>query len=256
MLETGRVIGVPVTAGNLTEVTDTIAGLAAKRSGSYVCVANVHMAVTARSDAGLLSVMENAKLVTSDGMPLVWALRQQGFDYAERVAGMDMVWPLCELAEKDGLPVYFFGGTEKTLQAINSVIASRFPALQVAGSESPPMLPQKPVVDPAVVERINATGARIVFVGLGCPKQEFWMGAYTEQLSAILIGVGAAFDFMAGTIPRAPLWMQKSGLEWLYRLAVEPRRLFKRYLVTNSLFCWYLAVEFFKRYLRGDRGGS
>lgn len=254
-LETGRVIGVPITAGTFKEVARAIADLAAKGSGGYVCVANVHMAVTARSDAGLLNVMENAKLVTSDGMPLVWALRGQGFKDAERVAGMDLVGPLCELAEKEGLPVYFFGGSEKTIQALKIDIARRFPNLQVS-CEAPPMLPRMPAVDPAVVERINSTGARIVFVGLGCPKQEFWMQLYTEQLSSVLIGVGAAFDFVAGTIPRAPLWMQKRGLEWLYRLGVEPRRLLKRYLVTNTLFCWYLAIEYFQRVFRGKKGGA
>ncbi len=245
--DTGRVIGAPITVGNIAGVSRAIVDLAAEGSGGYVCVANVHMAVTARRVPELLSVMEEADIVTSDGMPLVWALRKLGYDNAERVAGMDLVWPLCELAVKESLPVFFLGGSEKTLQALNSVIAARFPALKVVGSFSPPMLPQKPVVDPALVERINASGARIVFVGLGCPKQEFWIKAYTEQLSAVLIGVGAAFDFMAGTLPRAPLWMQKRGLEWLYRLAKEPRRLFTRYLVTNTLFCWYRFVERLRR---------
>jgi N-acetylglucosaminyldiphosphoundecaprenol N-acetyl-beta-D-mannosaminyltransferase len=252
MLETGRVIGVPVTAGTFKKVTRAIVD-GASRDGGYVCVANVHMVTIARRSAGFLRVLENAKLVTSDGMPLVWALRQQGFEYAERVAGADLVGPLCELAAKEGLPVYFFGSTPKTVKSLNKVIARRFPTLQVAGCESPPVLPQRPVVDPAVVERINASGARIVFVGLGCPKQEFWMEAYTPHLSAVLVGVGAVFDLMAGTVPRAPLWMQRLGLEWLYRLAVEPRRLWKRYLVTNTLFCWYLAVECLRGYLRGER---
>jgi N-acetylglucosaminyldiphosphoundecaprenol N-acetyl-beta-D-mannosaminyltransferase len=243
---------VPITAGTLKKVTRAIVNVAGE-DGGYVCVANVHMVTIARRNAGLLRVMENAKLVTSDGMPLVWALRQQGFKYAERVAGPDLVGPLCELAAKEGLPIYFFGGTPKTVQALNKVIARRFPALQVAGCEAPPVLPQRPVVDPAVVERINASGARIVFVGLGCPKQEFWMEAYTPHLSAVLIGVGVAFDLTAGTVPRAPLWMQERGLEWLFRLAAEPQRLLRRYLVTNTLFCWYLAVECLQGYLRGAR---
>ena len=256
MLEATRVIGVPMTVGNLTEVARAIVDFAVEGSGGYVCVPAVHMVVTARRNAGLMSVMQGARLVASDGMPIVWALRRQGFDYAERVAGPDLIWPLCELAAKEGLPVFFLGGSEKTLQALNNVIATQFPTLKVAGSFSPPMLPQKPVVDTALAERINSSGARIVFVGLGCPKQEFWMEAYTEQLSAILIGVGAAFDFTAGILPRAPLWMQKRGLEWLHRLVAEPRRLFKRDLVTNTLFCWYLAVERLQGYLRGGKGGA
>jgi N-acetylglucosaminyldiphosphoundecaprenol N-acetyl-beta-D-mannosaminyltransferase len=198
-----------------------------------------------------MGVMENAKLVTSDGMPLVWSLRRGGFDYAERVSGPDLIAPLLELASKEEMPVYFYGGSEKTATALGKAVAKEFPDLRVAGCESPPKLPLRPVVDPAVVERINSSGARVVFVGLGCPKQEFWMEAYSAHLSAVLIGVGAAFDLTAGTLARAPLWMQRRGLEWLYRLIMEPRRLFKRYAVTNSMFCWYLFTERLKGLLGG-----
>ncbi len=246
MIEAGRVIGAPVTAGSFENVKRLIVETASRAEGGYVCVANVHMVTTARSDADLLGAMENASVVTSDGMPLVWALKRKGYVHTEKISGPDLMWPLCEMAATEGLPVYFFGGNAKTLQALKIIFDKSLPALQVVGLESPPMLPKKPVVDSSIVERINASGARVVFVGLGCPKQELWMAAYAPHLSAVLLGVGAAFDFMTGTVRRAPVWMQRCGLEWVFRLAMEPRRLWKRYLVTNTLFCWYMAIEWFR----------
>ncbi len=248
MLKKGQVIGAPVTAGSFEDVTRDIILTANEGRGGYVCVANVHMVTTARRNTELRSAMKNAKLVTSDGMPLVWALRRRGFTYTERIAGPNLMVRICEIAEVEKLPVYFFGGSSKTIQLLQKIVAETFPTLQVVGWESPPLLPQQPEMNPAVVNRIRTSGARIVFVGLGCPKQEFWMSGYAPHLPAVLIGVGAAFDFIAGTAPRAPLWMQKSGLEWLFRLLAEPRRLWKRYLVTNTLFLWYLLIEEFGKW--------
>lgn len=240
MLKKGQVIGVPVTAGSFEDVARDIIQTANEGREGYVCVANVHMVTTARRDTELQSAMENAKLVTSDGMPLVWALRHHGFPDAERVAGPDLMIRLCEMAAVGKLPVYFFGGSSKTIQLLQKVVAETFPNLLVAGWESPPLLPDQPQVDPGVVDKIKTSGAKIVFVGLGCPKQEFWMASYSPHLNTVLIGVGAAFDFIAGTASRAPLWMQKTGLEWMFRLMCDPRRLWKRYLLTNSLFVYYV----------------
>lgn len=236
MLETGNVIGLPVTAGSFEEVAAEIIRLAEDRRSGVICVANAHMLTTARRDRELAEIMNQAKIVTSDGMPLVWALRRQGLKHAERVAGPDLVVRLCELAADKSLPVYFYGGTDATLPTLREVVAKAFPDLPVAGFEAPPLLPQRPAADARVGNRIAATGARIVFVGLGCPKQEFWMANHLDQVKALTIGVGAAFDFLAGRTRRAPVWMQRLGLEWLYRFLNEPRRLWKRYLVTNSLF--------------------
>lgn len=243
MFEIGRVIGAPVMVSTLEKAAGKIIQDAMEGRGGYVCIGNVHMVTTAKRSESLRTVMERAILVTSDGVPLVWVLRWQGFRNAERVAGPDLMERLCELAANKGVPVYFYGGSPETIDALLRVITVKFPAMQVVGSESPPILPACPGVDSAVLDRIKESSARIVFVGLGCPKQEFWMAAHAPDLSAVLIGVGAAFDFMADTIPRAPLWMQKWGLEWMFRLVTEPRRLWKRYLVTNTLFLWYLAKE-------------
>ncbi|MGB1547637.1 MAG: WecB/TagA/CpsF family glycosyltransferase [Alphaproteobacteria bacterium] len=250
--KTGRVIGAPVTVGNLDLAASTILDAAVAGKGGYVCVANVHMVTTAKRDSHLLDVMEEALWVTSDGMPLVWTLRARGHKDARRVAGPDLMVVLLKEAEKKGLPVYFFGGDAATAEAMRQRFPQQFPGLQLAGVESPPMLPLKPIVDEAAVRRINESGARLVFVGLGCPKQEYWMAAHAPHLKGVQLGVGAAFNFFAGTVRRAPLWMQRAGLEWLFRLAAEPRYLWKRYLVTNSLFIWYTLGSLFGS--NGKRG--
>ncbi|MCE2509398.1 MAG: WecB/TagA/CpsF family glycosyltransferase [Alphaproteobacteria bacterium] len=238
-LETGRVIGAPVTVGTLATATATVLKAAEAGGGGYVCVANVHMVTTARRDSHLLDIMEKALWVTSDGMPLVWTLRAKGHGHARRVAGPDLMLRLLEEAEKKAFPVYFFGGDAPTAEAMRKRLPQQFPNLKIAGIESPPLLPLTPVVDEATVRRINESGAGLVFVGLGCPKQEYWMAAHAPHLKGVQLGVGAAFNFFAGTVRRAPRWMQRGGLEWLFRLAAEPRYLWKRYLVTNSLFIWY-----------------
>ena len=240
MLDFGRVIGCPVTASTLDEVTNEILRRADRGDGGYICVANVHMVTLARQDRALAKVLERAALVTSDGMPLVWALRRQGFREAGRVAGPDLTDRLCRAAAARSMPVYFFGGCREHTAAMRQKISDRYPTLPVAGCESPPELPTRPALDPEAVSRIEKSGAGIVFVGLGCPKQEFWMASHAGHLRAVTIGVGAAFDFLTGSLRRAPVWMQRAGLEWLFRVLSEPRRLWRRYFVTNMLFFLYL----------------
>jgi len=242
MVERARVIGVPVAAGDLDDVAEIVLDAARAGRGGYVCIANVHMATEARRDPALLTAMENALLCASDGMPLVWELRRRGH-VAERVAGPDLMAALCARAAAEGLPISLYGGDEDTLARLRERLGARFPALVVADAEAPPPLPARPGPDPEATARIRASGARLVFVGLGCPKQEFWMAANARGLPAVLLGVGAAFGFLAGTLDRAPPWMQRAGLEWLYRLGREPRRLWRRYLITNSRYLGDLARE-------------
>lgn len=206
------------------------------RDSRYVAICNVHVVVTASRDATYLEVINGADMATPDGAPVAWMLRRQGFVGQPRISGPDLVEALCGRCAAEGLPVYFYGSTEAALAALAGRLPSVFPGLAIAGMESPPFRPLSPQEDMEVVERINASGAGIVFVGLGCPKQERWMADHRGRVNAVMIGVGAAFDFQAGTARRAPRWMQNAGLEWLYRLAMEPRRLWKRYLVTNTLF--------------------
>ena len=247
MLKTGQVLGVPITIGSLENIAEKIISRANKGRGGYVCAANVHMVTTANRDLKLRKIMEKSLLVTADGLPLVWVLKQGGFKEAERVTGTDLTLKLCEMAADERIPVYFYGGYPETIKTLKAFITEKFPDLNVVGYESPPSLPLEPEIDQDVVSRIIKSGARIVFVGLGCPKQELWMAAYTSYLPAILIGVGAAFDFLAGTTRRAPLWMQKSGLECLHRLATEPEKTWKRYATTNPVFVWMVVKEYVKR---------
>jgi N-acetylglucosaminyldiphosphoundecaprenol N-acetyl-beta-D-mannosaminyltransferase len=247
MLKTERVLGLPVTVGSTENIAEMIAREANRGHAGYVCVANVHMVTTARRNEKLRKIMEKALLVTADGLPLVWMLKQGGFKEAERVTGTDLTLKLCETAAEERIPVYFYGGYPETIKALKTFIAEKFPDLNVVGYESPPLLSLQPELDHDVVSRITNSGARIVFIGLGCPKQEFWMAMHTSSLPAILIGVGAAFDFIAGTVSRAPLWMQKYGLEWLHRLAEDPQKTWKRYTTTNPLFIWMVIKKYVKR---------
>ena len=239
----GRVIGLPVAVGDMASFSGEIIRRAQQGQKGYVCVANAHMLVTARREPAFREVVERAPLVVSDGAPLVWQLRRQGFAQARQVRGPDLMLRVCERAAEAGVPVYFYGGDETLIGDLLEVLSRRAPGLVIAGAEAAPMLPERPEVDGAVVDRIRRSGARLVLVGLGCPKQEFWMQAHASQLDAVLIGVGQAFAVAAGRMPEAPLWMRQRGLEWLFRLVSEPKRLWRRYLVTNSLFVGYVLGE-------------
>ncbi len=231
------ILGAPVSVATLDEMADRVISLAADRHAGYVCVVNVHLVVEARRDPDVMAALHGAVEATSDGMPLVWELRRRGHEVT-RVYGPDLTLAVCARAERAGLPVAFYGGSPAAAAALERAIAARFPQLRMSEVISPPMLPADPPFDPAAAERVAATGAPLVFVGLGCPKQELWMARHSAAIPAVLVGVGAAFDFIAGAKPQAPAWMRRSGLEWLFRLASEPRRLWRRYLVTNSVFAW------------------
>jgi len=240
----GKVLGQDINVSNIQSISSSVFQVLEENRCGYVCVSNVHMVFTAKNHASLRAAMSASLANVSDGMPLVWELRRQGYKRtAQRVSGPDLMIELCKKAQADKLPIYFYGGSPLVVELMKEKLLESFPNLLIAGLESPPMLPDEPEVDQVVVDRIKDSGAKIVFVGLGCPKQELWMHAYSPHIPAVLIGVGAAFDFFAGSVKRAPLWMQKSGLEWFYRLCSEPRRLWKRYLVTNSLFIWYVILE-------------
>ena len=209
---------------------------AARRDSRVVCITNVHSVVTARSDANFQRVLQEADLVTPDGAPVAWMMRRLGARGQERINGPDLMLKYCELAAQRGEPMYFYGSTPQTLEKLKVALQARFPGLVVAGAYSPPFRALSAQEDEAIVEAINGSGARTVWVGLGCPKQETWMAAHRGRIHAVMVGVGAAFDYHAGTIQRAPLWMQRHGLEWLHRLCSEPGRLWRRYLFTNTAF--------------------
>ncbi len=236
--------GVRVDVGTMDGACRQILAAARERRGGLVCVANVDMLTQARNTPKLLTVMQDALAVTADGMPLVWAQRRLlGQGIAQRVRGPSLVLELCERAQAQNLPAYFYGGMPEEIAPLRESLLARFPRLQIAGIESPPLLPAEPARDEAAIATINASGAALLFVGLGCPKQEYWMAAQQPQLLPVSLGVGLAFALIAGTKSQAPSWMRNNGLEWLYRLGQEPGRLWKRYLVGNSRFIWYTVCE-------------
>lgn len=244
-LETS-LFGIRLVASQPSAATKAIVDHARGRGGS-VCVANVDMVTRAVSDNKLARIMQQAVLVVTDGMPLVWALRSRGMRDAKRVYGPGLMRDLCAAAASEQMPIYLYGGSPEELDALQHTLRLAYPGLVIAGAESPPMLPADPPFDADVARRINASGARLVFVGLGCPKQEYWMGNHARQVQAVMVGVGLAFAQIAGLKRAAPAWMSKSGLEWLFRLAQEPRRLWRRYLVGNSKFVWLLVLDLVRR---------
>lgn len=202
----------------------------------YVILANAHVVVTATQDAAFGAVVNGADMATPDGAPVAWLMRKLGHADQRRVSGPDLMWDLLARCAAEGVGVYFYGSTPGTLALLRERVMVSFPALRLSGMESPPFRALTPEEDAAAVARINQSGVGVVFVGLGCPKQEFWMAEHRGRISAVMLGVGAAFDFHAGTVSRAPAWMRNNGLEWSHRLVNEPRRLWKRYLLTNTLF--------------------
>lgn len=233
---TAPVLGAAIDSISWDAALARIAAWAEQHDSRYVCICNAHSVVTTGQDVAFGQVVEQADMVTPDGAPVAWVMRKIGFKDQQRINGPDLMWKYCAQAGQRGESIYLYGNTPQTLTVLQARLAQAFPGLVVAGAYSPPFRAETAEEDAATVERINASGAGTVWVSLGCPKQELWMAAHRGRINAVMIGVGAAFDYHAGTIQRAPLWMQNAGLEWFYRLVTEPRRLWKRYLVTNTLF--------------------
>lgn len=233
---TCEIMGVRVAVTDMDAVLALLrTGLEALR-GRYICVANVHTTVTAWEDESYRAVQNGAALVLPDGAPLSRYSRAHGFPQAQRVTGPDLMREVLRLSAQTGWTHYFYGSTPETLELLRQKLAERYPGARVVGMESPPFRPLTPREDADAEARINAARPDFVWVGLGAPKQERWMAAHAGQVQALMVGVGAAFDYEAGNIRRAPLWMQKCSLEWLYRLMQDPRRLLGRYLNTNLKF--------------------
>lgn len=207
--------------------------------GEYICVANVHTTVTAHDDPTYLEVQNGAVLALPDGGPLSQYSRRKGFADAARVTGPDLMKEMLRESAQKHYRHYFYGSTPETLDILRRTITENYPGAVIAGMFSPPFRPLTPAEDAAAVAAINEAHPDFVWVGLGAPKQERWMAHHQGAVHALMIGVGAAFDYEAGNIRRAPLWMQRCNLEWLYRLLQDPRRLFMRYFVTNAKFLWW-----------------
>ena len=225
----------------------------AQRRSAYVAICNVHVVASAYMDPVYGEIINNSDMATPDGAPIAWFLRCLGVKGQSRINGPDLMWKYCELTVlESGLSyakipsIYLYGGKQETLEILSNVLAEKFPKLKIAGLYSPPFRLLTKDEDQSIIDEINSSGAGVVWVSLGCPKQERWMAEHRGKINAVMVGVGAAFDYHAGTIKRAPLWMQKNGLEWSYRFITEPRRLWRRYLVTNTVFIAVGLVQLFK----------
>jgi N-acetylglucosaminyldiphosphoundecaprenol N-acetyl-beta-D-mannosaminyltransferase len=246
-----EVLGIPLAVSAYEEVLDWMQAVCAAGEPAYLTAAAVNLVMSAHEDSAVRAATLGATLAVPDGMPLVWALRLLGHPAATRVYGPDLMAAFCARAARTGTPMYLYGGrTPQALELLARRLRERFPGIEIAGGWSPPFRPLSAAEERWVVAEIDGSGAQVVWVGTGQPKQELWMAHMRPRLRApLLVGVGAAFDFHAGLVPQAPPWLQRAGLEWAYRLAREPRRLWRRYATQNPRF-----VALFARQWWGARG--
>ncbi|CAN5306875.1 WecB/TagA/CpsF family glycosyltransferase [soil metagenome] len=224
-------------------VIEKIAELVREKTGGYVCFSTVHMVMESYDDAEFAKKVNSADLIVTDGMPIVWMQKLQGKKTATRLRGNDAMILLCEYAAENNLSIGFYGGNQEVINAIRESSEREFPKLKIVYAFSPPFRPLTQAEDAKITAEINAANPDILFIGLGCPKQENWMAAHKDKLTAVMFGVGAAFDFYIGNIKESPKWLGKLGLEWLFRLIQEPKRLWRRYLILNPRFMWLATMQ-------------
>ena len=252
---TNRILGVNIAITNMQETVNLIMDHLEDIRGQFICLSNVHTTVMAEKDAEYRKIQNSAFLALPDGSPLALVQRLRGYRSAEQVAGPDLMPALWKATEHTAYSHYFYGSTPETIEALQKNLGSRYPELKIAGMEAPPFRPLTEEEDRQTVERINASGADFVWVGLGAPKQEKWMYEHRGRIHGVMFGVGAGFDFHAGTVKRAPDWMRRHYLEWLYRLVQDPKRLWKRYVQTNGKFLLLSVKDAFvwKKYTDKDK---
>jgi N-acetylglucosaminyldiphosphoundecaprenol N-acetyl-beta-D-mannosaminyltransferase len=246
------VLGVPLALTDYERAMDWMDATVASGGKGYVCVAAVHTVMACQEDAELREAVLNSDLTVPDGQPLVWAMNALGHSLSSRVYGPDLMARYCERAATTGTRMFLYGGRNQgALVQLALNLRRRYPGVRIVGGYSPPFRALSDDEEDAIVDEINRSGADVVWVGIGVPKQEKWMARMRDRLDApVLVGVGAAFDFHAGLVPQAPNWMQASGLEWAYRLSHEPRRLWKRYVRYNPRF----VSGFARQYLSQQKG--
>lgn len=242
-----KVIGTFIDALDWKGAIELISSWGLNRESRTVCLCNVHSSVTATTDTSLATSLADSDMVLPDGAPVAWMLRRRGFKHQHRIAGPDLMIKLCKSIENTELGVFLFGSTPETLNKLEQDLITNFPKLNLLGKLSPKYGDWSTEDESSYIKKINDSGAQIVFIGLGCPKQEIWMAKNRDNVHGVMLGVGAAFDFHAGNIKRAPIIMQKAGLEWLHRLLSEPGRLWKRYFITNTRFIYLAILELFAK---------
>ncbi|MGN0161895.1 MAG: WecB/TagA/CpsF family glycosyltransferase [Lachnospiraceae bacterium] len=241
-----RILGTNINVTSMEEITEYIKDHLEDLRGEYICVSNVHTTVMSHDDDSYNLIQNSAAMALPDGKPLSVVSKLYGFKEANRVTGPDLMERLFQESNQGTkLRHYFYGSAPETLELLGTRLSDNYPNMDVAGMFSPPFRPLTDEEDADIVTKINETHPDIIWVGLGAPKQEKWMYDHRNKLTGVMIGVGAGFDYHAGNIKRAPMWMQKCSLEWLYRLMQDPKRLFKRYLVTNFRFIFLVLMEKF-----------
>lgn len=235
-IRTCEILKTNIAVTNMPEAVAFIDARIQNGSGGYICISNVHTTVMAYEDEDYRNIQNSALLALPDGKPLSVVSKKRGFPEAERVAGPDLMERIFRESAKKGYLHYFYGSTPGTLTALLEKLQTKYPGIRIVGMEAPPFRELTREEDAACVDRINGAGPDIVWVGLGAPKQERWMYAHRGCINGLMIGVGAGFDFHAGTVKRAPKWVQNIGMEWFYRLCQDPKRLWKRYVSTNWKF--------------------
>lgn len=244
---TERLLGMRVDITSYLGATGTVIRWAREKRPSMVCLGNVHMVMTAYDDPDFAKVLESADLVTHDGMPLVWALRLLGYSGVERVYGPHLMTFVCQAAAKRSIPIGLYGGTPEVLADLSIALEKRYPGIQIPYRASPPFRSATPDEDARDLKELRESGARILFVGIGCPKQELWIHRNKRRFAGPMLGVGQAFDIHSGHTKMAPRWIQNLGMEWFYRLCTEPRRLWRRYLKNNPRYLALIAMQLFDR---------
>jgi len=223
-----------------------ISSVEIKSSGAYVCISNVHMCMETFDHPDFCKIVNGADLVVPDGKPLVWAQRLLGAKNTSQVRGSDLLLTACKEAEKAKISIGLYGGTEKSLADFIVFLKKEFTDLKIPFASAPPLRELTQLEEEKYIQEINASGSKILFVGIGCPKQEKWMAKHKDKLHCVMLGVGAAFDFFSGEKKHAPVWMQKAGMEWVFRLFSDPKRLWKRYLKHNPRFVYYFLKQLLK----------
>jgi N-acetylglucosaminyldiphosphoundecaprenol N-acetyl-beta-D-mannosaminyltransferase len=242
-----KILNMNVNVIGLEQAVERVLSLGRGTSGAYVCVSNVHMCMEVFDSEDFANVVNNADLVLPDGRPIAWAQILLGHSNAEQVRGQDIMNALCAASGSENFNIGFYGGSSTALlEEVVANLKNSFPDINITYTYSPPFRSLTPDEDTAVVDAISAAKVDVLFVGIGCPKQERWMAEHKDKLHCVMLGVGAAFDFIAGSKKHAPRWMQKIGLEWLFRLASEPSRLWRRYLIQNPRFIYHFSKQLIK----------
>lgn len=239
-----KILKMPVGITTIEGVTTSIVELAKARTSSYVCISNVHMCMEAFDSEKFEEVLNQSDIVVPDGRPIYWALKLLGFSLAKQVRGQDLMNELCRLSQANNVKIGLYGGADdEVLSLVTEKITSEYPNVDITFAYSPPFRPMSANEREQIVNMINDASVGILFVGIGCPKQEYWMAQHKGEIKSVMLGVGAAFDFISGNKRHAPRWMQYIGLEWLFRLLSEPKRLWKRYLKQNPRFIYYFLQQ-------------